>query len=213
MPLTAIAVATCLVVTVATPQTAVARAAVGATSSAVVLDAQEYTTSATEAVRAERDGFAIERVPERAPASGAASGRPSGAAVARPVVGTIPVAGGFGTRSVSGCGACSTNHRGLDFAAREGTAVVAAMPGRVVAAGPLGGYGNQVLLQHPDGSETRYGHLSQIGVRVGQAVTAGERIGAVGNTGVSTGAHLHFEVLRGGVAIDPAMWLGDRGLL
>ncbi|WP_416393695.1 MULTISPECIES: M23 family metallopeptidase [unclassified Curtobacterium] len=209
MPLTAIAVATCLVVTVATPQTAVASAAAGVTSSAAVLDAQEYTTSATEAVRAERDGFAIERVPERAPASG----RPSGTAVARPVVGTIPVAGGFGTRSVSGCGACSTNHRGLDFAAREGTAVVAAMSGRVVAAGPLGGYGNQVLLQHPDGSETRYGHLSQIGVRIGQSVTAGERIGAVGNTGVSTGAHLHFEVLRGGVAIDPAVWLGDRGLL
>ncbi|WFR68206.1 M23 family metallopeptidase [Curtobacterium flaccumfaciens] len=77
----------------------------------------------------------------------------------------------------------------------------------------FGGYGNQVLLQHADGSQTRYGHLSQIGVRGGQTVTAGQRIGAVGNTGVSTGAHLHFEVIVGGTPVDPAVWLRNRGLL
>jgi len=87
------------------------------------------------------------------------------------------------------------------------------MSGRVVSAGVFGGYGNQVLLQHADGSQTRYGHLSQIGVGVGQSVAAGERIGAVGNTGVSTGSHLHFEVIVGGTPVDPAVWLRNRGLL
>ncbi|WP_316316207.1 M23 family metallopeptidase, partial [Clavibacter michiganensis] len=62
-------------------------------------------------------------------------------------------------------------------------------------------------------SRTRYGHLSRIDVRSGQTVTAGQRVGAVGNTGVSTGSHLHFEVLRGGGAVDPAGWLRERGVL
>ncbi|MCT9622479.1 M23 family metallopeptidase [Curtobacterium sp. C2H10] len=210
VPLTATAVAACLFVTVATPQTATAASA---TSVLPALDVQEYTTSATSTARAERDGFAIGRAPERRAAAAPSSEPAPGASAARPVAGTTPAAGGFGSRWVSGCGACSTNHQGLDFAAREGTAVVAAMSGRVVSAGVVGGYGNQVLLQHADGSQTRYGHLSQIGVRVGQTVTAGQRIGAVGNTGVSTGSHLHFEVLHGGVAVDPAVWLRDRGLL
>jgi murein DD-endopeptidase MepM/ murein hydrolase activator NlpD len=210
VPLTATAVAACLFVTVATPQTATAASA---TSVLPALDVQEYTTSATSTARAERDGFAIGRAPERRAAAAPSSEPAPGASAARPVAGTIPAAGGFGSRWVSGCGACSTNHQGLDFAAREGTAVVAAMSGRVVSAGVFGGYGNQVLLQHADGSQTRYGHLSQIGVRVGQTVTAGQRIGAVGDTGVSTGSHLHFEVLHGGVAVDPAVWLRDRGLL
>jgi len=83
----------------------------------------------------------------------------------------------------------------------------------VVSAGVLGGYGNQVLVQHADGLQTRYGHLSQIAVRVGQVVTAGERIGAVGNTGVSTGPHLHFEVIVSGRPVDPAVWLRAHGLL
>jgi murein DD-endopeptidase MepM/ murein hydrolase activator NlpD len=210
VPLTATAVAACLFVTVATPQTATA----ASTSSTLpALDAQQYTSSATSTALAERDGFAIGRVPERRVAAAPATERAPGASVARPVAGTIPAAGGFGARWVSGCGACSTNHQGLDFAAREGTPVVAAMSGRVVSAGVFGGYGNQILLQHGDGSQTRYGHLSRIGVRVGQTVTAGQHIGAVGNTGVSTGSHLHFEVLHGGVAIDPAAWLRDRGLL
>ncbi|MDR6170339.1 M23 family metallopeptidase [Curtobacterium sp. SORGH_AS_0776] len=210
VPLTATAVAACLFVTVVTPQTATAASA---TSVLPALDVQEYTTSATSTARAERDGFAIGRAPERRAAAAPTSEAAPGASNARPVAGTIPAAGGFGSRWVSGCGACSTNHQGLDFAAREGTAVVAAMSGRVVSAGVVGGYGNQVLLQHTDGSQTRYGHLSQIGVRVGKTVTAGQRIGAVGNTGVSTGSHLHFEVLHGGVAVDPAVWLRDRGLL
>lgn len=211
VPVTATAVAACLFVTVATPQTAVAATPQGALPA---YDAQEYTAATGSAISVERDAFAIARVPLRsAPAAGAAVGTPDGAEAVRPVAGSIPAAGGFGSRWVRGCGACSTDHRGLDFAAPTGTAVVAAMPGRVVSAGVLGGYGNQILLQHADGSQTRYGHLSQIGVLVGQTVSAGQRIGAVGNTGVSTGSHLHFEVIVGGSPVDPAVWLQGRGLL
>lgn len=209
VPVTATAVAACLFVTVATPQPALAappRAVLPA------LDAQRYSVAAGDTIPVLRDAFAIGGVPIRMP--GAPPPSTDGAAPSvRPVAGAIPAAGGFGSRWVRGCASCSTNHQGLDFAAPTGTAVVAAMSGRVVSAGVFGGYGNQVLLQHADGSQTRYGHLSQIGVGVGQAVAAGEQIGAVGNTGVSTGSHLHFEVIVGGTPVDPAVWLLNRGLL
>lgn len=209
VPVTATAVAACLFVTVATPQPALAappRAVLPA------LDAQRYSVAAGDTIPVLRDAFAIGGVPIRMP--GAPPPSTGGAAPSvRPVAGAIPAAGGFGSRWVRGCASCSTNHQGLDFAAPTGTAVVAAMSGRVVSAGVFGGYGNQVLLQHADGSQTRYGHLSQIGVGVGQSVAAGERIGAVGNTGVSTGSHLHFEVIVGGTPVDPAVWLRNRGLL
>ena len=209
VPVTATAVAACLFVTVATPQPALAappRAVLPA------LDAQRYSVAAGDTIPVLRDAFAIGGVPIRMP--GAPPPSTGGAAPSvRPVAGAIPAAGGFGSRWVQGCASCSTNHQGLDFAAPTGTAVVAAMSGRVVSAGVFGGYGNQVLLQHADGSQTRYGHLSQIGVGVGQSVAAGEQIGAVGNTGVSTGSHLHFEVIVGGTPVDPAVWLRNRGLL
>ncbi len=161
----------------------------------------------------ERDGFGIGSiVPPGVVVSAAPSGTATVGAV-RPVAGSIPTAGGFGGRSVAGCAACSTDHHGLDFAAGHGSPVVAALPGRVVSAGVLGGYGNQVLLQHPDGTQTRYGHLSRIGVAVGRTVSAGQVIGAVGSTGISTGPHLHFEVILGGTPVDPAPWLAARGLL
>ncbi|SOC88764.1 Membrane proteins related to metalloendopeptidases [Curtobacterium sp. 314Chir4.1] len=212
VPVTATAVVACLFVSVATPQTAMASTPQGMLPA---LDAQEYTASADTSITVERDAFAIGTIPVRtAPAADAAAASTSpGSSSVRPVAGSIPAAGGFGSRWVQGCAACSTNHQGLDFAAPTGTAVVAAMSGRVVSAGAFGGYGNQVLLQHADGSQTRYGHLSQIGVRVGQAVAAGQRIGAVGNTGVSTGSHLHFEVIIGGAPVNPAAWLQNRGLL
>lgn len=212
VPVTATAVVACLFVSVATPQTAMASTPQGMLPA---LDSQQYTAAAGPSITVERDAFAIGKVPVRtAPAAGAAApSKGSGASSVRPVAGSIPAAGGFGSRWVQGCAACSTNHQGLDFAAPTGTAVVAAMSGRVVSAGVFGGYGNQILLQHADGSQTRYGHLSQIGVRVGQTVTAGQRIGAVGNTGVSTGSHLHFEVIIGGTPVNPAAWLQNRGLL
>ncbi|WP_420366467.1 peptidoglycan DD-metalloendopeptidase family protein [Curtobacterium sp. L3-7] len=212
VPITATAVAACLFVTVASPQSAMA--APPEDRAMAVMDTQEYVAPDGVALSVDRDGFSIARAPQAARGLVGAAGVPApGVSVVRPVAGTIPAAGGFGGRWVHGCAACSTNHQGLDFAAPTGTTVVAAMPGTVVSAGVFGGYGNQILLQHADGTQTRYGHLSQIGVRVGQVVAAGERIGAVGSTGVSTGSHLHFEVIIGGVPRDPAAWLGARGLL
>lgn len=98
-------------------------------------------------------------------------------------------------------------HPGFDLAARTGTRVGAAAAGEVVHAGPAGTYGNLVRIRHPDGYETRYAHLSQVDVKVGDHVEVGAEIGEVGSTGHSTGPHLHFEIRKGGKALDPAPYL------
>ena len=95
-------------------------------------------------------------------------------------------------------------HPGFDLAAPTGTRVAAAAAGEVVHAGPAGTYGNLVTIRHADGFETRYAHLSAVDVKVGQRVEVGTEIGAVGSTGHSTGPHLHFEIRKGGKALDPA---------
>lgn len=207
IPATAAAAVTCLFVAVGSPQTAIASEP---STPTMTTDVQQFVAGGSARLSADRDGFSVGRV-AAAQARSATVG--SSGAVARPTVGEVPAAGGFGSRWVTGCAACSTNHQGVDFAAPIGTTVVATMPGTVISAGVLGGYGNQVLLQHADGVQTRYGHMSAISVRPGQVIAAGQQIGAVGNTGVSTGAHLHFEVIVGGVPIDPAVWLQARGAL
>jgi murein DD-endopeptidase MepM/ murein hydrolase activator NlpD len=98
-------------------------------------------------------------------------------------------------------------HEGIDIAAPEGTPVRAAAAGAVLAAGPMGGCGNAVVIDHGAGLSTRYCHLSATARRRGERVGAGEEIGCVGSTGRSTGPHLHFEVREGGVAMDPAGYL------
>jgi murein DD-endopeptidase MepM/ murein hydrolase activator NlpD len=77
------------------------------------------------------------------------------------------------------------------------------MDGIVTYTGWMGGYGRLVVIKHRGGYSTRYGHLSRIAVRKGKYVRQGQRIGYVGNTGRSKGAHLHFEIREGGKAIDP----------
>ena len=84
-------------------------------------------------------------------------------------------------------------HHGVDIALRTGDPIHAAFSGTVRIAGRMGGYGNCIVLRHPNGLETLYGHLSKINVKYGQQVSAGEVIGQGGNTGNSTGPHLHFE--------------------
>lgn len=103
-------------------------------------------------------------------------------------------------------------HEGTDFAASLGTPLHAMSSGKVVHAGPMGGYGNLVMVDHGGGITTRYAHMSQVNVRSGQTVKAGQRIGAVGSTGQSTGAHLHLEVRVREEAVDPLPWLEDKGL-
>ena len=95
-------------------------------------------------------------------------------------------------------------HSGVDFRARHGTPIVAVTDGRVTGAGRMGGCGNAVRLRHGGGLDTRYCHMSRIAVQNGQSVRRGQVIGYVGSTGLSTGAHLHYEMYRGGRSIDPA---------
>ncbi|MFN4113517.1 MAG: peptidoglycan DD-metalloendopeptidase family protein [Sphingomonadaceae bacterium] len=95
-------------------------------------------------------------------------------------------------------------HSGMDFAAGYGTPIVAVTDGRVSGAGRMGGCGIAVRLEHGGGLATRYCHMSRMAVRAGQSVRRGQVIGYVGSTGLSTGAHLHYEMYRGGRAVNPA---------
>ncbi|KAB2950992.1 peptidoglycan DD-metalloendopeptidase family protein [Heliorestis acidaminivorans] len=99
-------------------------------------------------------------------------------------------------------------HTGVDFAASTGTPILASQTGIVIFAGSSGGYGNTVILDHGGGTSTLYAHMSVIGVREGQTVQKGERIGAVGSTGWSTGPHLHFEVRQNGQHVNPMPYIG-----
>jgi len=94
-------------------------------------------------------------------------------------------------------------HKGVDLAARIGTPVRAAAAGKVTFAGRLGGYGLTVIIEHKGGISTLYGHLSVISVSPGERVEGGERIGFSGNSGLSTGPHLHFEVRVKDEPVDP----------
>ncbi len=122
-----------------------------------------------------------------------------------------PISGGrltsrFGKRSAPKKGA-STYHKGIDLATPVGTAVYASCGGTVSRAGWGSGYGYVVYIDHPDGKQTRYGHLSKVLCKVGQKVNQGEKIALSGNTGVSTGPHLHFEIQVNGTAVDPFKYL------
>ena len=99
-------------------------------------------------------------------------------------------------------------HRGTDLACSEGTLVLAAMDGVVIAARRSATYGNYLCLSHSGGQETLYAHLQYLFVRAGEVVQAGQPLGTAGETGRSTGAHLHFELLEQGVRYDAGALLG-----
>jgi murein DD-endopeptidase MepM/ murein hydrolase activator NlpD len=105
-------------------------------------------------------------------------------------------------------------HAGIDLKAAYGREVPAAGAGQVAFAGEQGGYGLTVVLTHPNGTQTRYAHLSSLSVRAGEEVAQGTVVGRVGNSGRSTGPHLHFEVLVAGRPVDPdqALAAGLAGL-
>ena len=122
-----------------------------------------------------------------------------------------PINGGrltsnFGKRSAPKKGA-STYHKGVDWATPTGTPVYASCGGTVAKAGWGSGYGYVVYINHEDGRQTRYGHLSKVLVSAGQKVKQGDKIALSGNTGVSTGPHLHFEILINGSQVDPLKYL------
>ncbi|NUK53663.1 peptidoglycan DD-metalloendopeptidase family protein [Streptomyces lunaelactis] len=106
-------------------------------------------------------------------------------------------------------------HTGVDFAASSGTTVKSVGPGTVVSAGWGGAYGNEVVIQHTDGTYSQYAHLSSLSVSSGQNVSGGQQIGLSGSTGNSTGPHLHFEIRTGpgyGSDIDPLAYLRSHGV-
>ncbi len=99
-------------------------------------------------------------------------------------------------------------HNGIDLANNVGTAIRAAAAGRVVhIESQIGNYGRFVIVRHPDGFQTLYAHLDEFSVRTGEYVSRGEALGTMGNTGRSTGPHLHFSVIRNGTFVDPLRYL------
>jgi murein DD-endopeptidase MepM/ murein hydrolase activator NlpD len=124
----------------------------------------------------------------------------------KPVVGEVEFTSGFGVRSDPFLGRPAM-HTGLDFRAATGDPVRVTANGKVVSSGWAGGYGRMVEVDHGNGLSTRYGHLSEIHVKIGDVVKIGQVIGAVGSTGRSTGPHLHYETRIDGDAVDPQKFL------
>lgn len=131
------------------------------------------------------------------------SGRSPGQLV-RPVPGALDSAFGPRVHPIFGT---VRMHNGLDLDGDMGDPIVAAEAGTVILAGTKGGYGLTVMIDHGGGMVTLYAHQSKLAVSEGERVAAGERIGFIGSTGVSTGPHLHFEVRINGDPVDPAGYL------
>ncbi|GEM_PF-2680093 len=133
-----------------------------------------------------------------------------------PQVNPLPegrLSSGYGTRSVdpvSGKATPKGHHDGYDLAAAMGTPIRASKAGKVSFAGRKGGYGNSVILDHPGGWSTLYGHASRLVVSLGQEVDAGQILGHVGSTGRSTGPHLHYELRHHGKSMDPGIFAASK---
>ena len=122
---------------------------------------------------------------------------------AHPLNETFQYTSGFGQR-------WGTMHYGTDMAAKHGSAILATADGVINFAGWEKGYGKLIKIKHDFGYETRYAHLSKISVSVGQRISQGDRIGKMGNTGRSTGTHLHYEIRRNGKPINPMKYIRAR---
>ncbi|MFE2478202.1 transglycosylase family protein [Streptomyces sp. NPDC001194] len=145
-----------------------------------------------------------------APAPASAQQQPAPAGFVAPVDAAIGTA-----YHVAGSSWSSGYHTGIDFPVSTGTSVKAVGPGSVVSAGWAGAYGYQVVIRHADGRYSQYAHLSALGVKAGQQVSGGQRIGRSGSTGNTSGPHLHFEMRTGpgyGSDIDPLKYLRGRGV-
>lgn len=114
---------------------------------------------------------------------------------------------GFGYRHNPFGGLSVESHAGIDFRGNVGEPVRATAKGKIIFAGEKGGYGNCIIIQHSNNFETLYGHLSEINVNEKQSVEVGEIIGKLGNTGRSTGPHLHYEIIYNGQKINPEDYL------
>lgn len=115
---------------------------------------------------------------------------------------------GKGTYTITSYWGDGRGHKGLDLAAKTGVAIFAAKAGKVISAGYDGNYGYAVVIDHGNGYKTRYAHASALCVRKGDTVAQGQQIAKIGNTGRSTGPHLHFEIIKNGVRVNPAPYIG-----
>lgn len=127
----------------------------------------------------------------------------------RPISVDYPTTSPFGTRRTYSVADIGNFHAGQDFGAPEGTLIFAPAPGIVVLAEPLAVRGNAVIIDHGRGVFSGYWHMSEMKVTPGMQVAAGDVLGLVGNTGLSTGAHLHWELRINGVAVDPMQFLDE----
>ncbi len=132
-----------------------------------------------------------------------------GAAFGRPIAAQYATTSPFGTRRSYNGGPYTSYHSGQDFGAPDGVPIVAPAAGSVALAAPLQIRGNAILLDHGQGVFTGYWHLSELAVAVGQQVAAGDLLGSVGTTGLSTGSHLHWELRIYGIAVDPMQFIEE----
>lgn len=202
-------------------QLAVARASKSDALASVKVNEKEFVGEATQleaassvleakiqaaerAAAAARAAAARAAAPTSSSSSGSTgTGRVSSSGLIWPVNG--PITSPFGSRCLPN-GDCSF-HPGIDIGVPAGTPIHAAAAGSVIYAGVMSGYGNLTVIDHGNGLATAYGHQSSIGVSVGQTVSQGQVIGAVGCTGYCFGAHLHFEVRVNGAPVNPLNYL------
>jgi murein DD-endopeptidase MepM/ murein hydrolase activator NlpD len=190
-------------------------------SVAAQIDAQAEAQqqAAVEAAQQKAEEEARKKAAAKAKKERAAQERAARAAAERKRLNSYvaPISGSYISTGYKAGGAVwsSGSHTGVDFHAASGTSVRSVGSGTVVEAGWGGSYGNNIVIKMNDGTYTQYGHLSSIGVSVGQTVTPGQQIGLSGATGNVTGPHLHFEArttAEYGSDIDPVAYLRSHGV-
>ena len=181
-------------------------------AAAEAAEARRKEAEATAAAQAAQAAAAAQASASSGTSSSGGSGNTSSNASAsgtgsltHPVPGAA-ITSGFGGRVAPTAGA-TTGHDGIDYGAGYGAAVYAADSGTVITAQYNSARGNYIVVNHGNGMQTWYQHLSSMSVTVGQTVARGQVIGNVGTTGISTGPHLHFEVHVGGVPVNPLNYL------
>lgn len=187
----------------------------GTEATQAVPDAADQTVQAAAGAAIDFPRTTVTTIP--APAGGAAgqvgaaaspAGTTSGSPGLSAPLAAMSVSSPFGLRISPITGGSGEFHTGLDLQAACQTAVFAAGAGAVVEAGwsPYGG-GNRIVVEHANGLKSTYNHLSSIETTVGATVSKGQRLAGAGTTGNSTGCHLHFEVVRNGLTVDPQGWI------
>ncbi|MEU7564417.1 M23 family metallopeptidase [Streptomyces fradiae] len=192
------------------------------TAAAVAAQAQAQAHAAQQAAAAKTAQAAKAKAAKAAAVKAAATKAAAAKKATKAAAWVKPVAGYTLTAGYNQGGAMWTNkHSGQDFAVPVGTPVKAVHGGTVVKAGPNGGgdgpaYGNAIVIKHPNGTYSQYAHLSKIGVKPGAKVKTGQLIAKSGNTGNSSGPHLHFEIRTTpnyGSSLNPAKFLRAEGVV